>query len=875
MARRKKAAIAADKKIKALHPGKRISESGNVYYENRPNRSDVDRRKKFMAGGSTDDSPKIYVADLAAYNEGKLIGEWLDLSNYDSGSEVMDAIQELLEKWSEEQGVEREEYAIHDAEFIPSNLYSEYMGEDTFDKIIEIRKVAEDVGVPTEVITQWMSDTGHDDPTSASDAYYGRYTDEEDFAYQMVDDLGIESFIDFERYLYVSDTDKRLLAQDMSSSYASDIRGEDGGERLIEEANLDLDEYQEADSDRQEEMLDEAEEIVSDNLYNEWLDGLEDPYHYLVEVQGLYSPSDFKNASFVQIDYEALAEALGYDYNFVNYDGEVYVFSSNFKRGGNVKTAVNRKKSRYKKAIKKYSMGGFVAGVATGAIGTLAVQKALSTSKNPKATPKNELKKFRVLYIVGNTTQPKAEYFSTKANALSKYMQLIKSNSHVSLDKRTEGTVNDWATIKYSKGVSKFKEGGPIKLKRHNSYGQQVEIINENDEHGFYGEIGTIKGFVEPKFYVVKFENDDSEYTYLEEELSLPLMKNGGNVGTIQKGDLIFAKNEGSRGLVGLVLTNPKKDSYGESVVSVYFRGYNGDILDVSIDDISEINFSNMVYFAENNGDISAYKSIAAKKGYYINQRYAETNSYNNGGNVGSIDADIAKLQAVVDSDMIPQEVKTKAKAKIAQLQAQKAELSKPAKEAKVDKKAPAKKIKEQKIYSLAELKKMPINKLNAISLEYERERNGIGYNRPNEKRDDLLYNRIKQIEDIIEAKESPKKPVVSKKATTKKAAPKKASKKTKAPKIAKPKNSEKGRIMVLAKELHKEGKTTWPQSLKKAGEMLRNKKGKPVVIKPTRIQKGTSDAKADKARVAAKPGKRISKSGRIYYENRKNRSDI
>jgi antirestriction protein len=645
MARRKKAAIAADKKRKALHPGKRISESGNVYYENRPNRSDVDRRKKFMAGGSTDDSPKIYVADLAAYNEGKLIGEWLDLSNYDSGSEVMDAIQELLEKWSEEQGVEREEYAIHDTEFIPSNLYSEYMGEDTFDKIIEIRKVAEDVGVPTEVITQWMSDTGHDDPTSASDAYYGRYTDEEDFAYQMVDDLGIESFIDFERYLYVSDTDKRLLAQDMSSSYASDIRDEDGGERLIEEANLDLDEYQEADSDRQEEMLDEAEEIVSDNLYNEWLDGLDDPYHYLVEVQGLYSPSDFKNASFVQIDYEALAEALGYDYNFVNYDGEVYVFSSNFKRGGNVKTAVNRKKSRYKKAIKKYATGGNV-----GTIDTSLKLKILTALRG---------------YNNGLTIQGVLE----------------------------------------NMGLSNYRFNKYASEKEYNSVEKSLENLIS-------------KGLVEESGLGFKITQKGSEW---------------------------------------------QKENYSK---------------------------------------------------------------FTQGGNVGTIDADIAKLQAVVDSDMIPQEVKTKAKAKIAQLETQKAELSKPAKKAKVDKKAPAKK--------------------------------------------------------VAAKKESSKKPVVSKKETTKKAAPKKAAKKTtppntkhQTPNTKKPKNSEKGRIMVLAKELHKEGKTTWAQSLKKAGEMLRESKGKPVVIKPTRIQKGTSDAKADKARVAAKPGKRISKSGRIYYENRKNRSDI
>lgn len=36
--------ILQDKKLKALHPGKRISESGNIYWENRLNRADVNRR---------------------------------------------------------------------------------------------------------------------------------------------------------------------------------------------------------------------------------------------------------------------------------------------------------------------------------------------------------------------------------------------------------------------------------------------------------------------------------------------------------------------------------------------------------------------------------------------------------------------------------------------------------------------------------------------------------------------------------------------------------------------------------------------------------------------------------------------------------------
>ena len=39
--------------------------------------------------------------------------------------------------------------------------------------------------------------------------------------------------------------------------------------------------------------------------------------------------------------------------------------------------------------------------------------------------------------------------------------------------------------------------------------------------------------------------------------------------------------------------------------------------------------------------------------------------------------------------------------------------------------------------------------------------------------------------------------------------------------------------------------------------------------------QTGTSDKKRDEARKAMPSGKRISKTGKIYYESRKNRSDV
>jgi antirestriction protein len=287
------------------------------YAKPRPSRKGYKGARKFMAGGMNNETPRIYVADLEAYNNGRLEGEWLDLVDYNDADELMDAIQDVLKKSG------GEEYAIHDVENVPSIMYSEYMGKRDFEELYEMMELADRNDLPLSVVSTVVSEYGAD----AVDEFVGKYDSADDFAQQMVDDLGIESFVDFERYLIISETDRRLLAQEMADSYVDDIRDEDGGNRLIEEAGMDVSEYEESDSETQEEMLDKAREIVYDEYYDTWYDGLNDPYYFLVEEQGMYSADDFAKANFVQVDYEALAEALEYDYAFVYSDGDLYVFN--------------------------------------------------------------------------------------------------------------------------------------------------------------------------------------------------------------------------------------------------------------------------------------------------------------------------------------------------------------------------------------------------------------------------------------------------------------------------------------------------------------------------------------------------------------------
>ena len=60
----------------------------------------------------------------------------------------------------------------------------------------------------------------------------------------------------------------------------------------------------------------------------------------------------------------------------------------------------------------------------------------------------------------------------------------------------------------------------------------------------------------------------------------------------------------------------------------------------------------------------------------------------------------------------------------------------------------------------------------------------------------------------------------------------------------------------------------------KKSGQTKISSYGRRV-LKATYKQTGTSSTERDKKRKALQPGKRRSASGRVYYEHRKNRSDL
>lgn len=280
---------------------------------------------KFAQGGMLEDA-KIYVADLAEYNNGRLVGKWLDLSDYSSGAEVMEAIQEMLDEQTKKDkyGDVHEEYAIHDFEGFPRSFYSESMGGSDFDELYEIAKIADSSNLPIDVLMEAVSDLGYEDnPERVAEAYYSSVpasmgNEWRDFAYEYIDSIGNiteavskpEYYFDFE-------------------NFGSDIRMDYTDEELEEMGYNDL-----SDEELGEQMADE-------------MGGVKNLGEKLIETY---------------FDYDKFGRELEYDFIAVRgKDGDYYFFNRNFAKGGKVKYAKGGevKNTRYRVLVRNSSSNEF------------------------------------------------------------------------------------------------------------------------------------------------------------------------------------------------------------------------------------------------------------------------------------------------------------------------------------------------------------------------------------------------------------------------------------------------------------------------------------------------------------------------------------
>jgi len=159
--------------------------------------------------------PRIYVADLAAYNAGYLRGEWLSLQDFDGAEHLRHAIQALLDQWEKEplDGLcgPIEEFRIDDHEGIPSCLIPRHGGLDA-DKVMAYVRLCESKklgaamafieaefhrGAPPE---EWLQEF--------QERYLGTFSSLEEWARRHLESTGlfsevpkaIERYFDFEAY---------------------------------------------------------------------------------------------------------------------------------------------------------------------------------------------------------------------------------------------------------------------------------------------------------------------------------------------------------------------------------------------------------------------------------------------------------------------------------------------------------------------------------------------------------------------------------------------------------------------------------------------------------------------------------------------------
>lgn len=131
---------------------------------------------------------RIYVGTYAIYNGGSIFGKWLDLSDYSDKEEFYEACRELHK---DEQDPE---FMFQDWEYIPSDLIGEsWLADNIFEIIEAIDGLDDDKKEAFEV---WLNHGSHDITTqdiidlirSFEDDFLGAYDDEEDYAYEIVDE---------------------------------------------------------------------------------------------------------------------------------------------------------------------------------------------------------------------------------------------------------------------------------------------------------------------------------------------------------------------------------------------------------------------------------------------------------------------------------------------------------------------------------------------------------------------------------------------------------------------------------------------------------------------------------------------------------------
>ena len=121
----------------------------------------------------SDSNPRIYVACLAAYNNGCLHGAWIDADQ--DADQIRDEIAAMLARSPVK---DAEEYAIHDYEGFEGVSISEYAGIDSVARTAAF--IAEHGALGTGLLEQFSGDMDQAKST-LEDCYHGQFASLADY----------------------------------------------------------------------------------------------------------------------------------------------------------------------------------------------------------------------------------------------------------------------------------------------------------------------------------------------------------------------------------------------------------------------------------------------------------------------------------------------------------------------------------------------------------------------------------------------------------------------------------------------------------------------------------------------------------------------
>ncbi|MEM9103771.1 MAG: antirestriction protein ArdA [Pseudomonadota bacterium] len=142
------------------------------------------------------ETPKIYVADLAAYNSGFLHGVWIEVT--DDKDALWDAVNAMLANSPIENS---EEFAIHDYEGFGEYPVREYQ---SLEHILEIAAFIKAFPETGDALLCLFNDDIEQAQNTMENDYCGCYDDAADFAQELTEETtvipqNIAYYIDYER----------------------------------------------------------------------------------------------------------------------------------------------------------------------------------------------------------------------------------------------------------------------------------------------------------------------------------------------------------------------------------------------------------------------------------------------------------------------------------------------------------------------------------------------------------------------------------------------------------------------------------------------------------------------------------------------------